>query len=126
VPRSTHVLINLAAEQNTDHWRKKCPPQEQAFLHTFLALKKVWRLTGRDPSVLILDFDFPNKSKNSELHQRHTKEQSYVNKRRQPTTTNVTNMLTATGLNPKRRRYPHGFNGLTSPFQHGTTLAKYE
>jgi len=30
--------LTFAAEQNTDHWRKKCPPQEQAFLHTFLAL----------------------------------------------------------------------------------------
>ncbi len=26
------------AAQNTDHGRKKCPPQEQAFLLTFLAL----------------------------------------------------------------------------------------
>jgi hypothetical protein len=32
--------------------RKKCPPQEQAFLLTFLALKKVRRLAGRDPPVL--------------------------------------------------------------------------
>ena len=31
----------FAAEQNTDHRQKKCPPQEQAFLLTFLALKKV-------------------------------------------------------------------------------------
>jgi len=30
--------FTFAAEQNTDHWQKKCPPQEQAFLHTFLAL----------------------------------------------------------------------------------------
>jgi hypothetical protein len=65
VTRSTHVLINLTAEQNTDHLRKKCPPQEQAFLHTFLALKKVWRLTGRDPSVLILTLQ--HKLKKSEL-----------------------------------------------------------
>jgi hypothetical protein len=35
-------------------WRKKCPPQEQAFLLTFLALKKVRRLAGRDPPVLFL------------------------------------------------------------------------
>jgi len=49
------VFINLAAEQNTDHRRKKCPPQEQAFLLTFLALKKVRRLAAREPPVFSLN-----------------------------------------------------------------------
>jgi hypothetical protein len=61
VPRITHILINLAAEQNTDHWQKKCPLQEQAFLLTFLALEKVRRLARRDSPVLILTLKYNNK-----------------------------------------------------------------
>jgi hypothetical protein len=67
VPRSTHVHINLVAEQNTDYSRKKCPPQEQAFLHTFLALKKVWRLARRDSPVLIFTVQWNYKDQNN-LH----------------------------------------------------------
>jgi hypothetical protein len=50
--------LTFVAEHNTDHRRKKCPPQEPAFLLTFLALKKVRRLAGRAPPVMTLALDF--------------------------------------------------------------------
>jgi len=52
--RSTVNLIKSTVEQNTNPLRKKCPPQEPVFLHTFLTLKKVWRQSGRDATVLLL------------------------------------------------------------------------
>ncbi|MGK2945181.1 MAG: hypothetical protein ACSLFC_10640 [Desulfuromonadales bacterium] len=56
-PSFNDCVINFSGNVgNKCHntWRKKCPPQEQAFLLTFLALKKVRRLAGRDPPVLFL------------------------------------------------------------------------
>jgi hypothetical protein len=50
--RCTYQVAITKDTFGSDTWQEKCPPQEQAFLLTFLALKKVRRLAGRDPPVL--------------------------------------------------------------------------
>ena len=56
VPRSTDVLINLAAEQNTDHWRKKCPPQEKSLFAYFFGVVKSMASVGTRPDGVAFDF----------------------------------------------------------------------
>jgi len=56
VPRSTQVLINFAAEQNTDHWRKKCPPQEKSLFAYFFGVVKSKASVGTRPDGAAFDF----------------------------------------------------------------------
>jgi len=49
VPRSTNALINLVAEQNTDRWRKKCPPQEKSLFAYFFGVVKSMAPDGARP-----------------------------------------------------------------------------